>query len=172
MAIQRRNYFMSYHHSSDYKYLKELRGILEDKTFSDYGFNDENLEESSKRFIAKKIQHRIWASSITIVLVGEETGNSDWIDWEIWYSLREIKGLKISRRKFKPKGLLAIFLPVKKHNIPKRLQQNIDTKYAKKIHWNELKENFDKVILETYLNRQKTDLIANDLNKKIHPQKK
>jgi len=172
MASQRRNCFISYHHNSDYKYLKQLRTKLGGRTFSDYGFNDENLEESSKRHIAKKIQFRIWASSITIVLVGEETGNSDWVDWEIWYSLREIIHLKTPRRKFKPKGILAIFLPVKNHNIPKRLQQNLDSNYAKKIYWDDIENSFDKLITETYENRKNIEKIKNsESTLKINPQK-
>ncbi|MFY0630923.1 MAG: TIR domain-containing protein [Flavobacteriaceae bacterium] len=161
--MQKRNYFMSYHHSSDYHYLVKLREKFKNKTFSDYGFKDEDLGEASKSMISKKIQSRIWSSSITIVLVGENTGDSDWIDWEIWYSLRELQGTKVSRRKFNPKGILAIFLPTEKHNVPKRLQENLDSKYAKKIYWDELDDLFDDVIQEVYQNRKNTHLIRNNL---------
>ncbi len=170
-----RNCFISYHHNSDYKHLIALRKLLNSKNsnrLKDYGFKEEDLSESSKRFISKKIQYRIWASSITMVLVGEETGNSDWVDWEIWYSLRQIEGYKISKRKFKPKGLLAVFLPVENHKVPDRLQQNLDSGYAKKIYWHDIEDSFDQLIHETYENRTYIEKIRGDKSTlKIDPQK-
>ncbi|MEO1437909.1 MAG: TIR domain-containing protein [Bacteroidota bacterium] len=159
--MKRRNYFISYHHSSDLKYLKALRKKFQEKKFNDYGFKEEDLGEASKRFISKKIQSRLWSSSITIVLVGEQTGSSAWIDWEIWYSLQSYRSKKVTRRQFKPKGLLAIFLPVEIHHIPSRLQANLDSGYAVAIQWNDLLEEFDAKIEESYQNRSQTDLIRN-----------
>jgi len=51
---------MSYHHNSDFKYLEKLREKFQNKKFADYGFNEEDLGESSKRSISKNIQHRLW----------------------------------------------------------------------------------------------------------------
>ena len=160
---------MSYHHDSDNAYLKELRAKFHDKKFADYGFKEEDLGESSKRSISKKIQSRLWSSSVTIVLVGEKTRESSWIDWEIWYSLQSFRNSKIARRRFKPKGLLAIYLPVKTHNIPKRLKENIDSGYAEEIKWNELDTMFDAKIKKAYSNRVNIHLIRNKVPLKDDP---
>lgn len=49
-------------------------------------FNSENAE-----YIKRGIRDRINASSVTIVLVGKGTHNSEWVDWEIRESLRQEK---------------------------------------------------------------------------------
>ncbi len=166
-----KNYFMSYHHSSDFKFLKILREKLQGKRFADYGFKEEDLGESSKRSISHKIQSRLWSSSITIVLVGEFTGESSWIDWEIWYSLQNYRDAKIARRRFKPKGLLAIYLPVTTHNVPERLKVNIESGYAVEVTWNELDSMFDEKILKAHQNRIQTHLINNSMPLKDNPRK-
>jgi len=169
--LKKRNYFMSYHHSSDYIYLQKLREKFENKKFADYGFKEEDLGESSKMLISKKIQYRLWSSSVTIVLVGEMTGESAWIDWEIWYSLQNFRDSKVPRRRYKPKGLLALYLPIDKHNVPERLQSNIDSGYARELHWDEIDNLFDEKVSEAYNNRLKLNLIKNDIPLKDDPRK-
>ena len=169
--LKKRNYFISYHHNSDLVYLQELRKKFTNRTFADYGFKDENLAESSKRFISDKIQYRLWSSSVTILLIGEKTGDSTWIDWEIWYSLQKLKDSNISRRSYKPKGLLALYLPVKRHNVPPRFQANLDSGYAEKIYWEQLDTLLDTKLDQAYRNRAKTHLIVNDIPLKDNPRK-
>ena len=159
--MARTNYFFSYHHNSDLKYLKELRNRLKITSYGDFGFKDEDLGNETNRKIAKKIQYRLWSSSITIVLVGSETGNSSWIDWEIWYSLQRYYNKRHPRRSYKPKGLLALYLPVEIHNIPKRLAENIESGYAKEIRWEELEINFEDRVSQAINNRKALHLIRN-----------
>ena len=64
------------------------------------------------------IRPRIANSSVTIILLGQETGGRWWCDWEIYYSL-----LKTSDND--RNGLLGILLPNKRHSIPKRLSDNL-----------------------------------------------
>lgn len=165
------NCFMSYHHSSDYSYLKQLREKIVGRNLSDYGFKEEDLGENSKYYISRKIQYRIWSSSVVIVLIGEKTGESGWIDWEIWYSLQNFRSSKVKRRAFKPKGIVALYLPVKKHNIPERLQANIDNGYAVELKWDEIEDLFDIKIKEAYINRKNVHLIQNQLKLKENPRK-
>ena len=162
---------MSYNHSSDYQYLQKLREKFKNRNFADYGFKEEDLGESSKMDISKKIQHRLWSSSVTIVLIGEKTGKSAWIDWEIWYSLQSYADPKVPRRKFKPKGLLALYLPGDNHNVPNRLQENIDSGYAVVINWEELEDAFDERVSQTFNNRTKLHLIKNTLPLQDNPRK-
>ena len=165
-----RHFFTSYHHRSSCRYLQEMRARLNDGSIKDYGFREVDLGENSKYAIARDIQYRIWASSVTVVLIGDQTGSSDWVDWEIWYSLRTINTGGPSRRAFKPKGLVALFLPVQNHLIPKRLQQNLDSGYAVALRWEELETNFTKKLELAAANRSQIQLIRNQLPTKINPQ--
>lgn len=168
--MPRRNFFISYKYSPDHAKIVELRQILGNENFFDYGFKELDLKEKSKWKISRYIQYRLWSSSVVIVIVGEETAESDWVDWEIWYSLRTIKKSKVSKRIFKPKGLLALYLPVEKHSVPERLQKNLDSEYAKAIYWEDLDMQFYSKVNEAYNNRGQYDLIKNDLKPRVNPQ--
>lgn len=141
--------------------------------FKDYGFKIQDLGEMSKYGVSRRIQYRIWSSSVTIVLVGETTGQSKWVDWEIWYSLREISGRVIRRRIFYPKGLIAIYLPVECHCVPQRLKKNLESGYARGLDWinieNELENLIAEVAKSRYLNETKK-LIRNDEKPEVNPQ--
>ncbi|MEB2777472.1 TIR domain-containing protein [Algoriphagus sp. D3-2-R+10] len=167
---KRRNFFVSYHHHSNFNFLNDLREILHDRSLRDYGFKELDLGESSKYGISRYIQYRIWSSSITVVLVGDQTGESDWIDWEIWYSLRNISAHGSAKRVFKPKGIVALFLPVDFHNVPKRLQANLDSGYALRLNWEDLDKDFYACLERAYLNRKNVHLIKNGRIPKINPQ--
>jgi hypothetical protein len=170
MQPKKRNFFISYHHRSDFHFLKSLREILHVKTLRDYGFKEQDLAESTKFKISRYIQYRIWASSVTVILVGEQTGESDWIDWEIWYSLRNIKAIGPSKRIFKPKGMVAVFLPVPNHHIPGRLEANLDSGYALRLNWEEVGQDFYACLERAYLNRENLQLIKNETQPRINPQ--
>jgi hypothetical protein len=164
-----RNLFFSYHHHADHGHLQSLRKMLAGRKIADYGFKDLDLGESSKRAISRHIQHRLWSSSITVVLVGEQTGSSAWIDWEIWYSLQSYQDPKVARRRFRPKGLLALYLPTSTHQLPERLQANLDSGYAIPLRWATIESSFDDQIEKAYANRQNTHLIQNELPLKDDP---
>jgi hypothetical protein len=165
-----RHFFISYHHSSTHLYLQEMRARLKDPRIKDYGFREVDLGEESKYSISRNIQYRIWASSVTVVLVGEHTGSSDWVDWEIWYSLRAMSAKGPSRRSFKPKGLVALFLPVDNLNIPRRLQENLDSGYAVALQWKDLELDFANTLDLAAESRSLSHLIRNQLPTKIKPQ--
>ncbi|MBN7813407.1 TIR domain-containing protein [Algoriphagus sp. H41] len=166
----RRNFFVSYHHRSNFQFLMDLRGTLQDSHMRDYGFRDLDLSESSKYGISRQIQHRIWSSSVTLVLVGEKTGGSDWVDWEIWYSLQKVKASGPARRVSNPKGLVALFLPVGQHHVPKRLLENLDSGYAVRLDWKDIAERFYPSLEQAYKNRTSFHLIRNIQKPKINPQ--
>lgn len=136
----------------------------------DYGFKEMDLSESSKYSISRKIQYRIWSSSITLVLVGEVTGLSEWVDWEIWYSLQNLKASGPARRVSKPKGLIALYLPVGKHHVPQRLQENLDTGYAVRLDWKDLGTDFYLSLEKAYQNRNLLGQIQNQMKPRINPQ--
>ena len=64
-------------------------------------------------------------STVTVVLIGDETGGRAWIDWEIYHSLRERQGT-LARPGVTRNGLLGIRLPYAfSHWVPDRLQKNV-----------------------------------------------
>ncbi len=161
--MSKRHLFLSYHHNSNKLELAELRKKTGIKKFGDYGFKYQNLGKNSDLYIAKKIKDRLWSISVTVVLIGAETGKSAWIDWEIWYSLQSYQNPDLAKRRFNPKGLLALYLPGNKHDVPARLQANIDSGYAKELHFKDVDTSFEKMVEEAYKNRQNRHLIRNEI---------
>lgn len=168
--MRKRNIFFSYHHSSDVSYLVDLRKNLTGYNVSDYGFKEIDLGEESKYRISRKIQYRIWSSSVVIVLVGEETGSSAWVEWEIGYALRSIRARGPKNRIFKPKGIIALILPTKKPNLPKILQNQIDSGYAVTLEWDKFNGQFSTAVELAIENRKNSCLINRAIKPKINPQ--
>ena len=126
-----RKVFVSYHHGGDQAYFETFV-----KTFSDtYDvFSDKSLERAydsdDDDYVRFQIrQNDITGSSCTIVLCGARTHARKYVDWEVKATLD------------KSHGLIGVWLPtlalapnggtVK----PARLQDNIDSGYAKWVRW-------------------------------------
>ena len=103
--------------------------------------------------------------------MGAKTGESAWVDWEIWYSLNSYYHPSNSRRRFKPKGLLAVYLPVINPNIPKRLKENIKSGYAEQIYWDDLATDFSQKIEAAYQLRENKERIRNALPLRDDPRR-
>jgi hypothetical protein len=142
MALQSRNFFVSYHHDYDQKYVKALRQIKQGMQVADYSLK-EDISEYTDEQIYKVIRNKMRACSVTIILIGERTGHRKWIDWELWASLRGYKNSSNPKRSFRPKGLLAIYLPTASHSIPARLQANIDSGYAVSMKWKNIERDLE-----------------------------
>ncbi|MFK7784205.1 MAG: TIR domain-containing protein [Crocinitomicaceae bacterium] len=113
--------------------------------------NDLNDEATLQLIIKNHIQN----SSITIVIIGENTYKSNFVDWEIKASLR---GKKNDRKR---SGLIGIFVPEitnggKKHKnlIPERLGDNIKDGYAHCYDWTDDKTEFMMWIDQALFNRK------------------
>jgi len=99
--------FISYHHANDQVYKEALMQLNRDYGLFidlsvDTGDIDENLDDQAIRQIIRDDYLR--DSVVTIVLVGIETKNRKYVDWEIYSSM--ING-KINKRS----GILVINLP-------------------------------------------------------------
>ena len=117
-----RNVFVSYAHRLDQDSADEFRKKFgSDKmVFSDRSLENQDLSKLSDDTIKNRyIRPLLKQSSVTIVLVGQETGGRWWVDWEIYCSLRKSEGNERN-------GILAILLPNKKHHIPQRILENPD----------------------------------------------
>ena len=87
-------------------------------------------------------------STVTLVLIGDETYKRKYVDWEIASTLRNDPNNKRS-------GLLGIYLPGKSDSeVPYRLQDNVDCGYAKVYSYPTGKpETLEKWIDEAYEKR-------------------
>jgi hypothetical protein len=152
MEKRTRNCFVSYYHERDQNFFSELRDIISNMKVADYSLKDD-IGHLTDETIYKKVRSKMRNCSVTVVLIGERTGHRKWIDWEIWASLRGYNHPTNSLLSFKPNGLLAIYLPVNSHSIPNRLQDNVKTRYAVNMKWENLERDFESKVNFAYHNR-------------------
>ena len=117
-----RNVFVSYSHRLDQDVVDEFRRKFgNDKmVFSDCSLENKDLSHLSDDTINNNyIRPQLRLSSVTIVLIGAETGGRWWVDWEIYFSLRKSAGNERN-------GILGILIPNKQHYIPQRILDNPD----------------------------------------------
>lgn len=153
--------FVSYHHGNDQQKADYLRTHYgENNTFLDKSLDEayENMS-NDEILVAIRTEH-LKDSTVTIVLVGSETANRKWIDWEIYASLRPYGDRTRN-------GLLAIMLPTA-GKIPDRLQDNLDTGYAIKMNWSDISTKLEAKIDEAFNNRNKDYLVANSRPRRKH----
>ena len=90
-----RNGFVSYSHRLDQSDADDFR-----RKFGDSGmvFSDRSLENLDIGYLSDDtikdnyIRPKIRQSSVTIVLIGKDTGGRWWVDWEIYYSMLKTVG--------------------------------------------------------------------------------
>lgn len=146
--------FVSYHHLNDQgkaDYLKNHYG--KDNTLVDRSLNKEIDSDDGDYILAQIRTRHLKDSTVTIVLIGSETSNRKWVDWEIYSSLRTYG--ERSRN-----GLLGIYLPTA-GNTPARLQDNINSDYAITMNWRDISTKLETKIEEAYNNRYKASLVRN-----------
>lgn len=130
--------FVSYHHGNDQDYREDFESILADISVIKsvrIGDIDENLKTETVR---QKIRDEyLKDSTVTVVLIGEDTWKRKHVDWEIGSSLRHTQNNPRS-------GLLGIILPTyprkstseySRYTIPPRLHDNIDCGFATIHNW-------------------------------------
>lgn len=146
--------FVSYHHANDQAKADYLRTEYdENNTLLDRSL-DEAYEDMTDDEILEAIRtEHLKDSTVTIVLIGSETANRKWVDWEIYASLSPYG--ERSRN-----GLLGIYLPTAE-KAPARLQDNIDSGYAVTMKWENISWQLDSKIDEAYNNREKYNLVRN-----------
>jgi len=115
-----RNVFVGYAHRLDQDAADEFRikFSLEKGVFSDSSLANQDLRYLSDETIKRNyISPRIDRASVSIFLIGKDTGGRWWLDWEIYHSLRTQFGKNQN-------GILGILIPNKEHWIPERLIDN------------------------------------------------
>ncbi|WP_205454769.1 TIR domain-containing protein [Clostridium botulinum] len=142
-----RNVFVSYSHRLDQDEVDDFRLKFgsEKMVFSDKSLENKDISYLSDETIKDNyIRPRIKNSSVTIILIGQETGGRWWVDWEIYYSLLHTQGNARN-------GLLGIKLPNKRHFIPKRLEENLNMGLIIDMPKNKIE--LEKAIEEAYSKR-------------------
>ncbi|MBW2570427.1 MAG: TIR domain-containing protein [Deltaproteobacteria bacterium] len=113
-----RKVFVSYSHRLDQTVADDFRSIFSDErdAFIDKSIR-EDIGELGNETIKSRLSTLIRDASVTVVLIGQDTGGRSWIDWEIYNSLRQ--GFQNERN-----GLLGVRIPYKQQWIPQRLLDN------------------------------------------------
>jgi hypothetical protein len=127
----RHKVFVSYHHENDQEYRTQFERICNDVIVSksvEIGDIDPN---ANTEYVRQKIRDEYLSdSTVTVVLIGKETWQRKYVDWEIYSSLRDTQ--KNARS-----GLLGIILPTyprsdpnhyNPHTIPPRLADNLQNR--------------------------------------------
>ncbi|MFC1941176.1 TIR domain-containing protein [Chloroflexota bacterium] len=133
--------FISFYHGDD-QYKRDIEHLFSDlyHVFISNSVQEDDIHPNTNTEAIRQRIRDVYLrdSSVTIVLVGNETWKRKHVDWEIASSIRQTN--------FNPRsGLLGILLPTyrkinNRHNpftIPPRLHANILCKYAKLYNWSE-----------------------------------
>lgn len=155
--------FISFYHYDDQIYRDEFEKLFGhlfiNKSVEDGDIDTDISDEYIKRLIREEY---ISDASVVIVLCGSNTWKRKHIDWEIYAGLdKKANGYS---------GLLGIHLPThpdyqndkyKSENIPPRLADNLNTKFASIIDWTTNEETIQKHVQKAFENRSDSDLIDN-----------
>lgn len=159
--VQRHRIFISYHHNNDEFYRNKFEKLFDDRSFISYSVDIGDIDPNLKtETIRRKIRDEyLRESSVTVVLVGEETWKRKHVDWEISSSLRNTQHNPRS-------GLLGIILstyPRNKNNeyspftIPPRLSDNINCEFAIIYNWSDSPATIKNWIHEAYLRKRRIE---------------
>lgn len=142
--MAKRRVFISFHHKGDQKVVDEFS-----KIFSDYYeiFTDKSLERAADsentEYLNQVCRDAIDDTSVTIVMISEQTGCRKYVDWEIRHTL------------YKEHGLVAISRPDLDDSdgcLPKRLKDNLKsgTAYSKWYKYPNSASSLKSMIDEAY----------------------
>ena len=130
----RRKIFVSYHHGGDQWYYNEFSRLFHDEWEAVYDNSlDRQIDSENTLYVMQRIRDNfIHGTSCTVVLIGGQTHQRKYVDWEIKATLN------------KDHGLLGIVLPTHVRNangefiVPDRFLDNWKTGYASFIYWENL----------------------------------
>lgn len=155
--------FISHHHADATAVKKfvdefaEEEGVFIPKIVGDD--YDTTINSDEPEYIMRRIRENyLTDSTVTIVLIGNETYKRKYVDWEIASTLRDDANNKRS-------GLIGIFLPYKNQKntiVPERLQDNVYSGYAKLYEYPEYPySQLKKWIEEAYEQRDNGARVVN-----------
>lgn len=174
--------FISYKYPEGIEYRERLISKLEKGSYKYLGENNKTKDIShfDDAAIGNILGRKIYSTDVTIILVSPNIRESDWIPWEISYSLREIKRQNINSSR---NGMIAVVLPdrfnrydyvfnrtfagdsINTRNLPDIITNNMfnatdesrhhhsDTRFGSYIsiyRWDEFCENMNEIINTAY----------------------
>lgn len=126
--------FVSYHHKGDQWYYDEFSRYFHDQweTVFDNSLDDE-IDSDNTDYVMRRIREDyIHGTSCTIVLIGAQTHQRKYVDWEIKATLD------------KQHGLIGVVLPTAQLSmegkviVPDRFFDNLGTGFASMMKWSDL----------------------------------
>ena len=150
--------FVSYYHEDDEKYRNKFEELFGD-IYVSKSVDEGDIDPNSKtETIRQKIRDEyLIDSTVTVVLVGNNTWKRKHVDWEISSSIRHTE-------KNPRSGLLGILLPTYNYSstgnyyantIPPRLWDNIKCEYAKIYRWSDDEEFVEDIIHKAFQRKDK-----------------
>ncbi len=151
--------FISYHHKDDtevkefIKKYADTYGVFFPRIVGDD--YDTTINSDNTDYIMRAIREKyLTDSTITIVMIGDETWKRKYVDWEIASTLRDDSNNKRS-------GLIGIFLPgrnIYNTKIPERLKSSIQSGYARLYTYPFSHVELEKWIEDAYFRKQNNKL--------------
>lgn len=146
----RRKVFVSYHHSNDQLYYDEFSRFFQDRYEV---IRDNSLERiiqsENAEYVMRRIREQyLTGTSCTIVLIGSQSHERKYIDWEIKATLDKCH------------GLVGIVLPTHTKNlngsiiVPDRFLDNHQSGYAVWTHWHGLTAQALNQSVDTAISKQ------------------
>ena len=186
---QRHKVFVSYHHGNDQRYRDDFERrfssnnyhIMESRSVQPGAINPNNRTEAAIQSIR---DNYISDATVIVVLIGINTWRRKFVDWEIYYGLRDTAHNQRC-------GLLGILLPTypinrlgccntrtsppyEPHTIPPRLYDNLGNGFAKIYDWTESPRSMQSWIHTAFQRRNQQpnpdlsrDLFANNRKRKL-----
>lgn len=130
----RRKIFVSYHHGGDQVYYDEFSRFFHEQFEAVFDNSlERQVDSDNVNYVMQRIRdNHISGTSCTVVLIGAQTHQRKYVDWEIKATLD------------KEHGLLGVILPNHQKSIdgkimvPDRFFENFTTGYALFEHWGNL----------------------------------
>lgn len=127
----RRKVFVSYHHGADQAYYNEFSKFFHDQFEAVFDNSlERQIDSDNADYVMQRIRdNHVSGTSCTIVLIGAQTHQRKYVDWEIKATLA------------KQHGLLGIVLPTHVQSpsgqiiVPDRFHDNANSGYAVWTHW-------------------------------------
>jgi hypothetical protein len=153
-SVVKRRIFVSYHHHQDQWYYDEFVHLLANsyEVFSDMSLQRE-IDSVDDDYVRFQIRDKnIRGSSCTVVLCGAETYERKYVDWEIKATLDKLH------------ALVGVWLPTLRlidngAKKPERLQDNVDSGYAKWIKWRDLTSNVLTTTIESAIASERSQIV-------------
>ena len=151
--MAKRKVFISYHHKGEQKIVDDFIEEFSEEydVFTDSSLSDAADSEDTE-YLNEVCREAIKGTSVTIVMIGKQTGCRKFVDWEIRYSLHL------------EHGLVGISRPNREDTcVPKRLLDNKTSGYAKWYTYPSSASSLKSMIDEAY--NADTDKIDNSREK-------